>query len=185
MERRIKNKIDKFQSEFKEELRDHLTNQIQNINADNPEEYADQLKKLKMKQIQFIYNYQPLHLSDEDFKKRKRIKNNIPLEDRCCAYKANKQQCSRRKLDVNPFCGTHLKGQPHGIINEVKHEQNTTITVWNEDIGGILYYIDIDGKVYDPNDILSNKTNPKIIATYTKTVNEFGNFIYNIPEFNI
>ena len=58
--------------------------------------------------------------------------------------------------------------------------ENKKVEVWAQDIHGILYYIDNKNNVYQPEDILSNKINPKVIAKYIKT-----NEIYSIPEFNI
>jgi hypothetical protein len=54
------------------------------------------------------------------------------------------------------------------------------IEVWAQDIKGIVYYIDKTGNVYQAEDVIQGKTNPKIIAKYVKT-----NDVYSIPEFNI
>jgi hypothetical protein len=68
------------------------------------------------------------------------------------------------------YCGTHIKGTPHGIMeNQEENVLNTTkIEVWAEDIKGIVYYIDKLNNVYDTGDIIKNKVNPKIIAKYVK-----------------
>jgi hypothetical protein len=58
-------------------------------------------------------------------------------------------------------------------------ESNKKVEVWAQDIQGILYYIDDKSNVYQAEDILSNKLNPKIIAKYKKE-----NEIYSIPSFN-
>ena len=50
--------------------------------------------------------------------KRKRVKNVVHLSDRCCAKRANGEQCTRRRKDTTTeYCGTHLKGTPHGICD--------------------------------------------------------------------
>ena len=88
----------------------------------------------------------------------------------------------------NCYCGTHLKGQPHGIISNVKERPAPckNILIWAEEIQGIWYYIDDNKNVYETNDILSNDTNPKIIATYETSICEkTGSTIYKIPDFNI
>jgi hypothetical protein len=54
------------------------------------------------------------------------------------------------------------------------------VEVWAQDIMGIIYYIDKAGNVYQAEDIISNKTNPKIIAKYVK----HGD-VYSIPQFGI
>ena len=54
------------------------------------------------------------------------------------------------------------------------------IEVWAQDIQGIIYYIDKSNNVYQAEDIMANKMNPKIIAKYTKVGEQ-----YNIPDLNI
>jgi hypothetical protein len=54
------------------------------------------------------------------------------------------------------------------------------IEVWAQDIQGIIYYIDKMMNVYQAEDIVSNKQNPKIIAKYVK-IGE----TYTIPEFEM
>ena len=115
--------------------------------------------------------------------KRKRVKNVVHLSDRCCAKRANGEQCTRRrKDDTTEFCGTHLKGTPHGVcsLEEESKPQGQKIEVWAQDIQGIVYYIDKASNVYQVEDIMQGKVNPKIIAKYVK-VGE----TYMIPEFNI
>jgi hypothetical protein len=50
-----------------------------------------------------------------------------------------------------------------------------------EDIGGIVYYLDAFGNVYNTEDVLKGKDNPQIVAKYVKT--EVGK--YQIPEFGL
>jgi len=75
-----------------------------------------------------------------------------------------------------------MKGTPHGIMETSDEPKvNTTkVEVWVQDIQGIVYYIDKFNNVYDTADIIKNQVNPKIIAKYVKTGDNF-----NIPEFNI
>ena len=133
--------------------------------------------------VQFICDYDRLTLNKEDFLKRKRVKNVVHLADRCCAKRANNEQCTRRRKDqTSEYCGTHMKGTPHGIVdnqNEIK-SNTQKIEVWAQDIQGIVYYIDKSYNVYQAEDIIVNKINPKIIAKYIKTGD-----VYSIPEFNI
>ena len=80
--------------------------------------------------------------------------------------------------DDHLYCGTHIKGRPHGEINN-KNDINKNVkrTVWIEEIQGINYYIDNVGNVYDNYDIVNNKENPRIIAKYKKELD-----VYTIPE---
>ena len=125
-----------------------------------------------------------LFLEDQ---KRKRIKSFVPVYDRCCAKRANLEQCTRRKIEGNDFCGTHIKGLKYGKIENMNNEKNniennniTTIEVWGEDICGIVYYIDKLGNVYDSVDILKNSKNPRIISKYILCGDK-----YSIPELGV
>jgi hypothetical protein len=132
--------------------------------------------------LQFIYDYDRLTFNKEDFQKRKRVKNFVPIFDRCSAKRASNEQCTRRKKEGCEYCGTHLKGTPHGIVDNQNESKNTTqkIEVYAQDIQGIIYYIDKTSNVYQAEDIINNKVNPKIIAKYVKNGEN-----YSIPEFNI
>jgi hypothetical protein len=170
MEKRLNKKLETWISGFKDNIREKAT-QI-GISKN------DQTNQL----IQYIYDYDRLTFGKEDFQKRKRVKNVVPFFDRCCAKRASNEQCTRRKKDGIEYCGTHMKGTPHGIIdNQNESKPNTQkIEVWAQDIQGIIYYIDKAYNVYQAEDIIINKLNPKIIAKYKKNGD-----IYSIPEFNI
>lgn len=170
MEKRLNKKLELWITGFKDNIREKA-NQI-GISKN------DQTNQL----IQYIYDYDRLTFGKEDFQKRKRVKNVVPFFDRCCAKRASNEQCTRRKKDGIEYCGTHMKGTPHGIIdNQNDSKPNTQkIEVWAQDIQGIVYYIDKSYNVYQTEDIIINKLNPKIIAKYVKNGD-----VYSIPEFNI
>lgn len=158
MEKRLNKKIDTYISQFKEDIKEKV---VQLGITDNEE----------MSQfVQFIYEYEQLSLNKEDFLKRKRVKNVVNLFDRCCAKRANGEQCTRRKKEEDEYCGTHMKGTPHGVVanQEEPVAMNQKIEVWAQDIQGIIYYIDKGNNVYQAEDIVANKFNPKVIAKYTK-----------------
>jgi hypothetical protein len=68
------------------------------------------------------------------------------------------------------FCGTHVKGTPHGHMDEVNTENvQSKVEVFVAEIKGIAYYIDNAGNVYSPEDVMSNKDSPRIISNYTCT----------------
>lgn len=48
----------------------------------------------------FVYEYEKLKLTKEDFMKRKRVKNTVPIQQRCLAKRANGEQCTRKKRAV-------------------------------------------------------------------------------------
>lgn len=171
MEKRINKRIENYISEFKDKVKDKAGEL--GLTTD------ENLSHL----IQYIYDYERLALTKEDFMKRKRVKNVVHLSDRCCAKRANAEQCTRRRKDTTTeFCGTHLKGTPHGVC-DLEHDDKPLghkIEVWAQDIQGIIYYIDASNNVYQVEDIMYGKNNPKIIAKYIKVAD-----VYTIPEFNI
>jgi hypothetical protein len=163
MERRISKKVNDYIHIFKNEIAE----KVKAMDSSDPTEIMN-----------FIYQYKNFELSKEDFMKRKRVKNMVPVYERCCAKRANGQQCTRRKKDDLQYCGTHSKGTPHGIMNE--NETVSTVTkveVSAIDIKGIVYYLDNNGNVYDTEDIIANKKNPRIIAKY-----EQNGETYTIPS---
>lgn len=173
MERRLHKKIDSYIRGFKNDICQEIQ---QNPLSEYPD-YKDDVKKL----INFVYEYNNFELNKEDFMKRTRVKSTIPAYERCSAKRASGEQCTRRKRDDCQFCGTHSKGTPHGIITDNEPLNTTTkIEVSAIDIKGIVYYLDNNTNVYDTEDIIANKNNPRVIAKYEK----HGD-VYSIPEYNI
>jgi hypothetical protein len=171
MERRINKKIQVYFKTYKDNVRE----KVEQLGLTNNFELG-QL-------IQYIYDIEPLALGKDDFVKRKRVKNVVHLSDRCCAKRASGEQCTRRrKDDTSEYCGTHMKGTPHGICDNTESEKpiGQKVEVWAQDIKGIIYYIDKQLNVYQAEDIIVNKMNPKVIAKYVKHGEN-----YSIPEFNI
>ena len=170
MERRINKKIESYITELKDSVR---------AKADQLGLATDpNLSQL----VQFVYDYDRLVLVKEDFLKRKRVKNIVHLSDRCCAKRASGEQCTRRRKTECEYCGTHMKGTPHGICDDDNDDKpvGQKVEVWAQEIHGIIYYIDKTCNVYQVEDIIANKVNPKVIAKYVKTGDKFA-----IPEFNI
>ena len=170
MERRLNKKLEIYITNFKDNIREKATQMGMSKN-----EQVNQL-------LQYIYDQDRVVFGKEDFQKRKRVKNFVPIFDRCCAKRASNEQCTRRKKEGFEYCGTHIKGTPHGIVDAQNETKNTTqkVEVYAQDIQGIVYYIDKNNNVYQTEDIISNKINPKIIAKYLKTGEN-----YSIPEFDI
>ena len=171
MEKRLNKKVESYITTFKDSICEKATQM--GLNTDS--------KSAQL--LQYIYDYDRLSFNKEDFQKRKRIKNFVPIYDRCCAKRANNEQCTRRKKDESEYCGTHMKGTPHGIVIENLNEMKVNtqkVEVWAQDIQGIVYYIDKNNNVYDTADIIKNQMNPKIIAKYIKDGEN-----YSIPELNI
>lgn len=156
MEKSINRKIAEHANLFKKTI----ANQITHLNID---------KNTKTDLLRLIYDYNVLTINKTDITKRKRAKNIVPLGDRCCALRAQGEQCSRRKKDPHDFCGTHIKGTPHGVITDKPPKKtHKEIDVWLCEIHGISYYIDNFNNVYSHNDITQNKENPTVVAKYVK-----------------
>ena len=112
-----------------------------------------------------------------------RQKTSILPSEQCVAKKSSGCQCTRRRKNTESYCGTHLKGRPHGdFSSSPEMESDTrryTTSVWIQIIDEITYYIDDNNNIYNPEDIIYNKINPKVIAKYD--VDESG--IYSIRSF--
>jgi len=170
MEKRLNKKVETYITTFKDNVLEKAT-QL-GLNTD--------IKSTQL--LQYIIDYDRLSFNKEDFQKRKRVKNFVPIYDRCCAKRASNEQCTRRRKEGSEYCGTHMKGTPHGNVDVQDDGKVNTqkIEVWAQDIHGIVYYIDKSYNVYDTSDIIKNQVNPKIIAKYVKNGDQ-----YSIPEFNV
>jgi hypothetical protein len=167
MEKRINKKISLYIQNLKQDVANYVVTHNSGLS--------------KEEIINYINSYSDFTLTSEDFTKRKRIKNIIPHYDRCTAKRADGMQCTRRRKNVELFCGTHNKGQPHGIISTTEIKPTTKkVMVWAEDIKGIIYYLDTENNVYDTTDVINNIKNPKVIAKY-----EVQEGVYSIPSFGI
>jgi len=161
MERRINKVAIEYVTRFKNDIRNKISE------MDNTDTYNEL--------IQFVSNYEQLSLGNELFTKRRRVKNVVPLSDRCTAKRANGEQCTRRRKEENVYyCGTHIKGTPHGIIDSVAENNNVQkVELWAQDIQGIVYYIDKNNNIYKMEDIISNNSTPQIVGKYEKVGNTY------------
>jgi hypothetical protein len=151
MEKRINFQLEKYQIQFKDQLKKKIS------------ELGFEDKEKTNELLEYIYEYDRLVLTKEDFSKRVRVQNNIPTNNRCIAIKSNAQQCTRRRKDCSEYCGTHYKT---GGIDEEEGGPIRNMEVFAREIDGIVYYIDEYQNVYRTEDILNEKTNPQIIAKY-------------------
>ena len=168
MEKRINKKIEVYFTKCK----DDICKKITELNF-NDKEKMNEL-------IEYVYEYERLQMYQDDLSKRKRIKNTIPVTNRCNAKRANNEQCTRRRKEGSEFCGTHVKGVPHGLVTADNNNDHTTkLEVIATEIMGIVYYIDNNKNVYNTEDIMNQSQTPRIIAKYenhsgTITIPELG-----------
>lgn len=205
MERRVNKRINEYVSGFKQRVKTEIIKIIEKNKECQGDETPECDKALRSL-LQYVCDYEKCELTSADFEKRKRSKNNVPIHEQCIAKKADGSRCTRRKRDVGHFCGTHIKGTPHGFIEEntsngetdgtlininsivapsnlVSVNKTKKVEIWLEDINGIMHYIDNNFNVYDNEDIKKGISNPKVIYKYEKDyVN--GAEIYTINSSN-
>lgn len=172
MERRLNKKTEEYTTEFKNNVKEFASK----LGISQLDDDTNSL-------LQYIYDYKRLEFGKDDLTRRKRVKNAVPFFERCCANRASGEQCTRRKKNEDLYCGTHMKGTPHGIMSSNPEEStagNKQIEVWAQDIRGIIYYLDKNDNVYQPEDIISNRINPRVIAKYVR----HGD-VFSIPSLNV
>jgi len=189
MERRIGAKLDSYIIALKDELASKLRDlnvavsavsnaKHNSVESKDKDQYQQQTQKVDglFKQIvSFVYDYEKLKLTKEDFMKRKRVKNIVPAQHRCHAKRANGEQCTRKKKVGCDYCGTHTKGVPNSIMDDAANVSSSAIkvsqqnvNVWVQNIKGIEYFIDSKNNVYKHEDVIENSSNPQIIAKCSK-----------------
>ena len=152
MEKKLNSKSESFITSFKDSIRTKAID----LKFDEKEKINELLE--------YVYEYERLVFSKDDLSKRKRIQNCIPTQNRCNAKRADNKQCTRKRKDGYEFCGTHSKGAPHGLADDVCGVCTKKIDVVATNISGIVYYIDKFNNVYKTEDILEGKIDPAIIA---------------------
>jgi len=153
MEKRLNTQSELYVIQFK----DAIKNKISDLDFNEKHKVNDLLE--------YIFEYRRLTFSKDDFSKRKRIQNTIPVENRCNALKSSNERCTRRRKHDSDYCGTHTKNIPtDGYIDQCSPCINKTMEVTAKDINGIVYYVDEYKNIYRTEDILNEKENPEIIA---------------------
>lgn len=158
MEKRVNKKIEVYVSDFKKEICEKLKESGLS---------SGELSKLN----EFIFEYPRCSIEKDELVKRKRVKNSIPVDNRCSAKRSDGDQCTRRKKEGHDFCGTHCKSVPHGLVGS--NDATQKIEIFTQDIAGIIYYIDNVQNVYKMEDILQGSDSPAIIGKYKKQGNNY------------
>ena len=108
MEKRINKKIHQYVLDFKQKIKE----EFDKCKGMDKEHYSNIL--------QFIYDYPNMEINKCDLTKRKRVKNVVPLHERCCALRANEEQCTRRKKEGEIIVVLILKVDLMGEVSEKK-----------------------------------------------------------------
>lgn len=157
----MERKINCAMSDYVKKMKDDICAETRQLKlADDPN---------VVKLIRFICDYEPFVLSPEILVKTTRMKTTVNPLNRCCANRSSGEQCTRQRKGEELFCGTHLKGTPHGFQVQEQETGKKQVSIWTQDIQGIVYYIDTIGNIYLTEDIMTNCTNPRIIGKYNKT----------------
>lgn len=161
MEKNIKARVSDHESEFKRNLQKWFEDNSAKILGTDSVECTNDF-------IQYMMDFPGLELQSQDFQKRKRVKNSVPDYNRCIALKCNGERCSRKqKSSDTQFCGTHLKGAPHGTITDGETQNpKKQVNLWLQEINGISRYIDDEHNIYSTEDVLGSLNPPKIIGQY-------------------
>lgn len=161
MDKRLTSKLTNYVRKFKDDVKNELV-KLECIEQEKLSEF-----------LNYLYEYEQIEINRTDFLKRKRVKNTIPNNNRCNALKAGGEQCTRRRKENCLYCGTHVKGAPHGEASTNKSENDKkTIDITAHQINGIIYYIDNIKNIYKMEDVLAGNENPEIIGSYRKVSNE-------------
>lgn len=153
MEKRLNTKVDSYVNAFKRDVADKIRAGLSETDL-----------------VAFVMDYHILALDEKDFLKRKRSNNVVPVCEKCLAKRMCGTQCTRRKQGDTDFCGTHIKGTPHGVMEQSQTKSDLKqIEVFQQEISGIIYYIDTENRVYSVEDVIGGKPNPKVIANYRVT----------------
>jgi hypothetical protein len=163
MDRKLNKRIAEYIGDFKKQIKEKTLN----LRFTDTEKVQDLME--------FVFQYDRLVLSKEDVSKRKRVKNSIPCNNRCHAKRANGEQCTRKQKDGFTYCGTHIKGIPHGIVSTSTGDDSQYINaeVIAKEINGIVYYLDKHGNIFSTEDVLKQTPNPKVIAKYKKDGDQY------------
>ena len=156
MERRVGKLVRAHEQAFKNAIKDWF--------LEHDPEYSHVTDLLR-----HVYDYPNLALTADDFQRRKRVKNSVPLGDRCTAKRANGERCTRRRRDGCELCGTHAKGTPHGVVDKAGDGPTTVaVELWLREVKGINYHVDSKGNVYSAEDVVSGASRPRVIGHLTE-----------------
>jgi len=149
MDKRMNVLLEKYLIQFK----DHIKQKATEMDFNEKSKINDL--------IEYVYEYERLTFSKDDFVKRKRVQNIIPEDSRCIANKSCNERCTRRRKDGSEYCGTH-----HKHIATDGQDQGKKLEVIAKEMEGIVYYVDEYQNVYRTEDILNEKENPRVVAKY-------------------
>jgi hypothetical protein len=149
MDKRMNQQLEKYLVQFKDHIKDKLAE-------------LDFSEKSKVNDLlEYVYDYERLVFSKDDFTKRRRVQCSIPEDSRCIANKSCNERCTRRRKEGSEYCGTHYKYSTTEGQDALKK-----MDVIAKEMEGIVYYVDDFQNIYRTEDILNEKENPHVVAKY-------------------
>ena len=94
MEKRINKKIHQYLIKLKQDVKSQF------------DQYDNLDKQIYSEVLQFIYDYPNIEITKDDSQK-KRVKNIVLFNERCCALRASGEQCIRRKRFIGLLWNTY------------------------------------------------------------------------------
>jgi hypothetical protein len=180
-------KFEEYIVEFKTQIRNKI------IALSFEERENEKVKDL----IEFVFEYKRFEVQEE------RKNNNIVRQgERCIGIRTNGRPCSRRRKKNSQYCGTHTQpldttentqdcDDGHDVDDDSHHLKVSKSSITNidlnaEEVQGIVYYIDKDGNVYHPEDVMKQTEAPRIIARVKPNSkdNIYDKFEWLMPSLN-
>lgn len=122
MEKHVQRKVNNYCTEYRSLFLAEIDQLIHGISKGENSDIVERINEIKMK-CTFI----PFpEIKKGELKKSKRIHNVVPENEKCGAVCSGGIRCSRRKQNGTLYCGTHVKGQPNGTINNNVEIQNVS-----------------------------------------------------------
>jgi hypothetical protein len=165
MDKYVNTRIETYVAKFKDDIRGKIGELFATDDAPTVKSQINEL-------LEFVCEYERLVIAKEEIIKPKRVVNALPDANRCCAKRANNEQCTRVRKTGSDLCGSHFNHTPYGKLTFDEQNPNTKhrVELKTEDINGIIYYIDQNTNVYNMEDVMRNVENPRIIGTYVANV---------------
>lgn len=177
MEKHIQKKINSYCNEYKHnfinQLGIFLNGLKDKIDIENYDIICNEIHEIQVK-CAFI-NFP--EVKKNEFKKQKRICNVVPENEKCHAICSGGIRCSRRKQRGGQYCGTHIKGQPNGSINDAKTDfiNENTIQLDSNNSKNIVFPRNENGivKLYKDEEFLNPINVNEFMKQYMKNSNEY------------
>ena len=94
---------------MQKKLQAHVDSYVDNMKETIREILLDETNKSTNECLEKIFAIEGLKINMDDFSRKKRVRNIIADCDRCCAFKAEKERCTRKNVKDIMFVEHILK----------------------------------------------------------------------------